>query len=189
MDKPKILVILGSIREGRAGEKVARWFMEAMKGNTDAELELADLKDYPLPMFADKVSPFERGANPHPNPQVQKWLDKVKEADGYVIISAEYNHGIPSALKNALDYPFVEWHGKPIGFVAYGGVAGGARVVEALRLVSAELSMYSVREAVYIPFIWAAFDEQGNLANAEMHAKTATVIVDKVGKLAVKLKS
>ena len=172
MNKPKILVILGSIREGRAGEGVAKWFMEAVRSIDSAELEFVDLKDWPMPMFADAQSPSMR-TGPHPNPMVQKWLDKVAGADGYIIITPEYNHSFSSVLKNALDYPYKEWNEKPIGFVGYGGFAGGARAVEHLRQVAGELRMYAVRDQVLIPVVWAAFDEKGNLLNAATHEKNA----------------
>jgi NAD(P)H-dependent FMN reductase len=187
MAKPKIHVILGSIREGRAGEKVARWFMNAFKDNESAELELIDLKDFPLPMYAD-ATPSSMRQGPHQNPDVQKWLEKVEQADGYIIITPEYNHGYSSVLKNALDYPYKEWHDKPVGFVSYGGLAGGARAVEQLRQVVAELHMIDVRDQVLIPTVWSAFDQDGNLQNTEMHLKNAKLVVEKVAKLAVQLK-
>jgi len=187
MNKPKIHVILGSIREGRAGVNVAKWFMEAMKDYKDAELELVDLKDYPLPLFDDAVLPGMRQGL-HKNPAVQKWLDKVNSADGYIIITPEYNHGYPSALKNALDFPYKEWGNKAVGFVSYGGGAGGGRAVEQLRQVAGELHLYDVRDQVLIPMIWSAFDKDGKLLNADIHIKTALAVTDAVTKLSVQLK-
>lgn len=188
MEKPKIHVILASIREGRAGEKVAKWFMDTVAGFEGADLELVDLRDYPLPMFADAESPSSRQGR-HKLPEVQRWIDKVAEADGYIILTPEYNHGYSSALKNALDYPYKEWNGKAIGFVGYGGSAGGARAVEQLRQVAGELQMYDVRPQVTITIVWTAFDEQGKLKNSEMHDKNAHMVAEAVAKLAAQLKS
>lgn len=187
MEKPKIAVVLGSIREGRNGEKVAKWFMEALKTNEHAELELLDLLEYPMPLFADATPPSMRqGA--HANPAVQKWLDKVAAADGFIIITPEYNHGTSSALKNAIDYAYTEWNGKPVGFVSYGGLAAGSRAVEQLRQVAVELQMIPVREQVMIPLVWQAFDANGVLEHADSLAKSADVMVAKVAGLAGKLK-
>ncbi|MEK7593585.1 MAG: NAD(P)H-dependent oxidoreductase [Patescibacteria group bacterium] len=188
MNKQKIHIILGSIREERLGEKVASWFMNTVKDTENADLELVDLRDFPLPLFADAIPPSVR-QGPHKNPGVQKWLDKVDEASGFIIISPEYNHSISSALKNAIDYPYKEWNNKPVGFVSYGSLAGGSRAVEHLRQIAADLQMYDVREQVLIPNIWAAFDENGNLANAETHKKNAKAMLEKVIKLAIQLKS
>lgn len=187
MNKPKIQVILASIREGRAGEKVAAWFMDAVKNNQSADLELVDLKDYPLPMFADSDAVRHREGQ-HPIAVVQKWIEKISAADGYIFITPEYNHGYSSALKNALDYTYKPWNNKSVAFVSYGGGAGGSRAVEQLKNVGVELQMHSIHDQVVIPMIWSAFDTQGKLANSEAHAKTANAVVDKVAALALKLK-
>ena len=188
MSKPKIHVILGTIREGRAGIKVANWLMGALKEQVAADFELIDLIDHPLPMYADAVSPsYRQGV--HPIAEVQKWLDKTAEADGYIMITPEYNHSISSVLKNSIDYVGKEWHEKPVGFVSYGAFAGGARAVEHLRQIVGELRMYDVRDQVVIPVIWAAFNEQGELAEAERHGQTAVVMANKVVELATKLKA
>lgn len=188
MEKPTIAVILGSIREGRAGEKVAKWFMEALKENVHAHLELVDLREYPLPLFADATPPSMRQGL-HPNADVQKWLEKIAAADGFVIITPEYNHGYPGPLKNAIDYAYAEWNGKPVGFVSYGGLAAGSRAVEQLREVVVELQMIPVREQVMIPLVWQAFDSSGMPEHADSLAKTANDMVAKVAELAGKLKA
>lgn len=186
MNKPKIKVILGSTREGRSGEKVANWVMKSLQAETTAEVSLLDLKDYPLPFFADPVPPSVRQGI-HPLPEVQKWIDQVGEANGFIIITPEYNHSFSAVLKNALDYPFKEWHDKPVGFVSYGGAAGGTRAVEQLRQVVGEMRMFDVRDQVAIPLVWMAFDEAGNLQNAESHEKNLKLVFNKVVELANKL--
>ncbi len=186
MNKPKIKVILGSIREGRSGEKVSTWLMQTLQSNTTAELSLIDLRDYPLPMYADAIPPTMRQGS-HPIALVQKWLDEIASADGLIIVTPEYNHSFSSALKNALDYIAREAADKPVGFVSYGGGAGGARAVEQLRQVVGELRMYDVRDQVAIPMIWAAFDEAGSLQNVDMHEKNAKLMFSKVVELAQKL--
>jgi NAD(P)H-dependent FMN reductase len=187
MKQPKIAVILGSIREGRAGEQVANWLLPVLKGAGTAEIELLDLREYPLPMFADPGHPAMRqGA--HPNPEVQRWLEKLDAADGFVFVTPEYNHGYSSALKNAIDYGAKEWYGKPLGFVSYGGLAGGARAVEQLRQVAGELRMYDVRDAVVITLVNTAFAADGTLSHEEGHRKNALAMLENVVSLAAKLR-
>jgi len=86
----------------------------------------------------------------YPNNDVQKWANKVAEADGYIIVSPEYNHGYPAVLKNAFDHIYPEWNNKPVGFVSYGN-AGGARAIEQLRQVVVELQMAPIKHAIHIP--------------------------------------
>ena len=86
---------------------------------------------------------------PSQNPVAQRWQKKVAEFDGFIFVTAEYNHSISAVLKNALDYAYPEWVKKPAGFVGYGSV-GGARAIEQLRLVLAELQMATIRTGVYI---------------------------------------
>lgn len=188
MSTPNILVILGTIRPNGNGHRVANWFMKNVASVQNGTFELVDLRDFPLPLFADAVNPSMREGT-HENPEVQKWLDKVNAADGYIFITPEYNHSYSSALKNALDYPFKEWHNKPVGFVGYGAVAGGARAVEHLRQVVAELAMYDIREQILIPEVWATFDEQGNPKHHESLSQLAVTIATKVADLAAKLKA
>lgn len=187
MNKPQIKIILASIRESRAGARVAEWFVPLAQKNDQAEFELLDLRDYPMPLFADAEPPITR-QGPHADPAVNHWLEKIEAADGFIVITPEYNHGYPSALKNAYDYGYKEWNGKPIGFVGYGGAAGGARSVEQQRQVVAELRMYDVRDQVLIPFIWAAFDENGRLQNEDAHANNAKLVIDSVVDLAIRLR-
>lgn len=189
MNKPKIQVILGSIREGRNGEKVANWFMKAVKDLEEVDIELVDLKDYPLPLLDDEITPTGRGEDKHPKPEVQKWLDKISEADGYIFITPEYDHSVPGTFKNAVDYGNkFEWGEKPIGFVGYGAAGGGSRAIEHWRQIIAEIGMYDIREQILIINVWAAFNEQGDLLeHSDGQIETARTMTQKVGALAQKL--
>jgi len=154
--KPHILVILGSTREGRIGEKVAAWLLRKLDARTEAEFELVDLRDHPLPIY-------EGPSGDRPSPAVERWKEKVAAADGYIVVTPEYNHGYPAGLKSALDHAYAEWNRKPMAFVSYGGHAAGYRSVEQLRLVAVELQLVPIREQVGIQSPWAAFDEDGEL--------------------------
>jgi NAD(P)H-dependent FMN reductase len=149
MSKPKIGIVIGSTREGRFGDKPANWIYEIAKARGDIEVELIDLRDFPLPFFDEPASPAWA---PSRSEVAQKWQKKVASLDGFVFTAAEYNRGPTAVLKNAIDYAYNEWNKKAIGFVGYGGV-GGARAVEQLRLHAVELQMAPVRAGVHI--VWA----------------------------------
>ncbi len=145
----KILVILGSTREGRYSEKPARWILGQLNGAPGINAELVDLRDWPLPFFNAPVSP-SWSSGPPSDPLVAAWSAKIASADGFVLVAPEYNHGYTAVLKNALDWLYREWNQKPVAFVSYGGV-GGARAVEQLRQVAVELKMAPTRTAVHVP--------------------------------------
>src|SRR5258707_837668 len=127
----KLAVILGTVREGRHTEKLAKWVLEEAKKLPDTQVELLDLKDYPMPFFDEPVSP-RFNPNRQPKPEVKKWLDKLQEQDAFVVVTPEYNHSIPGVLKNSLDY--IDWQvsKKPFAIVSHGS-AGGARAAGHLK--------------------------------------------------------
>ncbi|MDF2727665.1 MAG: putative NADPH-dependent reductase [Nitrososphaera sp.] len=162
----KIAIILGSTRPGRNGEAVARWVYEIAKKRIDAEFEFVDIKDFNLPLLDEPVPPSQ---GQYSKEHTKRWSAKIDSFDGYIFVTAEYNHGIPGALKNAIDFLYQEWNNKTAGFVSYGS-AGGVRSVEHLRLVMAELQIADVRAQVtlslftdfenFTKFKPAAFQEQ-----------------------------
>jgi NAD(P)H-dependent FMN reductase len=151
MSKPKIAVVIGSTRATRFGDKPAEWIANIAKARGDLDIEIVDLRDYPLPFF-DEVSSSLYA--PSKSEVAQRWQKKVAEFDGFIVSAAEYSRGPTASLKNALDYAYTEWNRKPISFVGYGGV-GGARAIEQLRLNAVELQMVPARNAVHI--VWADF--------------------------------
>lgn len=145
---PHIQVILASVRRGRFGEKPAAWLMDRLSTRSDLSAELIDLRDHPLPIF-DQPAPPARTLREYPDEEIARWGRTIDRADGYMVITPEYNHGYPASLKNALDYVFPELNRKPIAFVGYGNV-GGARAIEQLRLVAVEFEMAPLRHAIHI---------------------------------------
>lgn len=143
-----IQVILGSTRQNRFGDKPAHYILGELQKRPNVRAELVDLRDWPMPFFDHPVSPMR--AKISEPAIIPRWAAKVGEADAYVIVTPEYNHGYPAVLKNALDWVYTEWTKKPVGFVGYGST-GGARAIEQLRQVVIELEMVPIREALHIP--------------------------------------
>ncbi|MBI3046663.1 MAG: NAD(P)H-dependent oxidoreductase [Candidatus Harrisonbacteria bacterium] len=163
MDNLKIKIILGSTRQSRFSDKPGAWILAEASKKEEVSAELLDLRDYPMPFYDDSVSPAMIKDGAYSNEVVKKWAVKIKDADAFIIVTPEYNHGISGVLKNALDSVYAEWNNKPVCFVSYGSV-GGARSVEQLRLVTIELQMAPVRNAVHImggP--WNLLEENGKL--------------------------
>jgi NAD(P)H-dependent FMN reductase len=142
----KIAIIIGSTRPGRNGEAVAKWVYEIVQKRRDAEFELVDIKDFNLPLLDEPVPPM---MGQYSKPHTKAWAARIGSFDAYVFVVPEYNHGINGALKNAIDFLFAEWNNKAAGFVSYGG-ASGARAVEQLRLVLAEMQIATVRNQVLL---------------------------------------
>ncbi len=142
----KIALILGSTRDARFAPIPAEWLLAQAASRSDVQLELVDLKDFDLPLFNERAS---NAWMPSADPRAVAWQQRIGEFDGYIVVTAEYNHSITGALKNAFDQAYVEWAHKPIGFLAYGGV-GGARAVEHARNIAVELQMVPVRTGVHI---------------------------------------
>jgi len=137
-------IILGSTRPNRNGEAVAKWVLEQTKSRTDASYELVDIKDYDLPLLDEPIPPSQ---GKYSQPHTKRWAEKIASFDAFVFVTPEYNHSTSGALKNAIDFLYREWNNKAAGFVSYGS-AGGARAVEALRLIMAEIQIADVRAQV-----------------------------------------
>jgi NAD(P)H-dependent FMN reductase len=137
-------IILGSTRPNRNGEAVAKWVFEQTKSRTDASYELVDIKDFDLPLLDEPIPPSQ---GKYSQPHTKRWAEKIASFDAFVFVTPEYNHSTSGALKNAIDFLYREWNNKAAGFVSYGS-AGGARAVEALRLIMAEIQIADVRAQV-----------------------------------------
>ena len=140
----RVGIVLGSTRPGRNGEAVARWAFDEAKKRSDAEFELLDVQQFALPLLDEPIPP---SAGRYSREHTKAWAAKIASLDAFVFVTAEYNHSVPAALKNALDYLYAEWNNKAAGFVSYGS-AGGARAVEHLRGILAELQVATVRSQV-----------------------------------------
>jgi NAD(P)H-dependent FMN reductase len=146
-----LAIIIGSTREGRFGGVVAEWFISQAWLRDDMTLDVIDLAEVDLPPAYPR----------RPGPAVEAYTGRIDRADAFVVVTPEYNHGYPASLKQAIDLAHVEWQAKPVGFVSYGGMAGGLRAVEQLRQVFAELHAVTVRDTVSFHMAHAQFDESG----------------------------
>ena len=155
----KVLVILGTVREGRAGKAVADWFMTyTEKFKTHADFELVDLAEVNLPFMNEPVPP-RMGMEPK-HEHSKAWARRISSADAFVFITPEYNHGLSPVLKNALDYLFQEWKDKPAALVGY-GAEGALLSMAQLLPVMEYLGLRVLETQLGITKIWEALDEEG----------------------------
>jgi NAD(P)H-dependent FMN reductase len=161
----RLQIIIGSTRPTRAADKVTPWVIERANNHPAFDVEVLDLRDWPLPIFAEHLGTVGDFSDPtYSEPIVRRWNRKIKEADAYLVITPEYNHSVPGVLKNAIDSVWVSFafRNKPIVAVGYsGGIAGGVRAIEHLAQIAIEAEMVPLRTAVVIPQVAEAFDELG----------------------------
>ena len=172
---PDLKIILGSNRPGRFAEQPGTWLLEQGKKIEGATFELIDLAEVNLP-FLDEPVPALSGTYQHEHSK--SWSRSVAEADGFVFVTPEYNHGYTPVLKNAIDYLYHEWKHKPVAFLSYGAAAGGARAVDQLRAVVGHLSMYDITEHVILPDYYAHKDDSGQYQFSERHEGAARAMLD-----------
>lgn len=170
----KIQIILGSTRPGRFSAELLPWLKEAVNETAGFTYEVLDLRDYALPFYDSSISAASVKDGQYTNAEVHRFAAKIAEADAYVIVAPEYNHGYTAVLKNALDSIYAEWNNKAVGFIAYGSVGGG-RVVEQLRQVAIELQLAPIRNAVHIQAPWLLRDEAGKLKDGVLDAYTGSL--------------
>ena len=176
MAKPKIGIVVGSTRPNRFADKPTQWIEKIARARGDIDVEVLDLRDYPLPFFDEAVSP---AWGPSQNEVALKWQKKVAELDGFIFIAAEYNRGPTAVLKNAIDYAYNEWNKKAVTFVGYGGV-GPARAVEQLRLNAVEVQMAPTRTAVLMPDFVAVLQQGKKLEEFDHLNQGAQQMLDQL---------
>ena len=167
-NKPKIALIIGSTRTHRFADIPAAWMKAQADARGDMDVEVVDLRDFPMPLFDE---PASNAYMPTSNAVAIEWQKKIASFDGYIFVVAEYNHSVTAVLKNALDYAAVEWARKPMAAIAYGSM-GGARALEHLRGIAVEAQMVPVRNAVHIGGgdfwkVHPGMGGSGNLADIE----------------------
>ncbi len=171
----RIGVIVGSVRPGRFADTVAQWFVSEISRRDDMDVHVIDLSEPAL------VAELKLSLDPSGVPEGTPGLaERIGGLDGFVVVTPEYNHGYPASLKLAVDHVHAEWRAKPVGFVSYGGMAGGQRAVEQLRQVFAELHTVTLRDTVSFHMAWERFDENGRPYDEDGPAKAAAVLLDQL---------
>lgn len=177
MAQPHLQIIVGSTRPGRMGGAVGTWFHELAVRHDRFDVELINLFDVDLPLL-DEPRPAGRG--PYTETHTQQWSRTISAGSGYVFVVPEYNHGYNAATKNVLDFLNEEWRHKPVGFVGYGGSAGGVRAVQALTPVVVALGMRPLARSVHIPMINRAVTDDGTLRADERRDNSARLLLDEL---------
>lgn len=172
----KVGIIVGSTREGRVSPQVAQWVLEKGKDRIDLALELVDIKDFELPFLGTADVPA-----------IGQWKATIDRLDGFIFITAEYNHSIPASLKNALDLAKEEWANKPAGIVSYGSL-GGARATEHLRGIVSELQMADVRSHTALS-MFTDFEKWSVFKPSDVHLANLTSMFEQVSQWGNALKS
>ena len=161
----KLLVIVGSTRPNRAADSVLPWVVKTAEAHGKFQVEVADLRDWPLPHFEEHWGTIGDINDPtYSDPIVKAWNNKVKSADSFIVITPEYNHSIPGVLKNAIDTVWLSFgfRNKPVAAVGYaGGQSGAIRAVEHLAQIVIEADAVPLRNTVIIPSVGTAFDADG----------------------------
>ncbi|MDN3519392.1 NAD(P)H-dependent oxidoreductase [Aquisalimonas lutea] len=163
-DRTRIAVIYGSTREGRLCDTVAGWVVRQALARPDFEVDVIDP--------AGRAS--HAGTTQHAVDSVQQQVDA---ADGFIVVTPEYNHSYPAPLKALIDSFKREWQAKPVAFVSYGGGAGGTRAVEHLRQVFTELHAVGIRDGVIFPGVWSQFDDDGEPVHRERAEDSARTML------------
>jgi NAD(P)H-dependent FMN reductase len=166
----RVALIIGSTRQGRFAPTVAQWFADLAGRREDLAIDVVDLAEAQLPDTLTNT----------PGPKVETLSQRLSVAEAFVVVTPEYNHSFPAPLKNAIDWYSKEWRAKPIAFVSYGGLAGGLRAVEQLRLVFAELHAVTIRDTVSFHGVWSQFDAAGRLQNSDGSEKAAKAMLDQL---------
>lgn len=166
----KILLVLGTAREGRKSEKVFNYVLNVLKTREDIEIETADVREYPQSKTEGLAEELRAD-----------WKNKVDNADGLIFVSPEYNHGYPGELKMLIDNAYKEYNGKPVGICGVSdGPLGGARMAEQLKLVLSAAQVIPINAAVYFASVNDIFEDNGSLQNADYYEKRVRGMVDEI---------
>lgn len=172
---PKLYVITVSTRPGRAGVPLSSWILDRARAHGGFDVELVDLRDENLPMFDEPRHPRLRD---YEHEHTRRWSAKIDAADAFIFVTPEYDHGTPPSLINALVYLVQEWAHKPVGFVSYGGPAGGTRAVQMVKSMMASLKLVVLLESVMAPLFTQSIDAEGVFRASELQETHARAMLD-----------
>jgi len=169
----KLVIISASVRDGRNSHRVALYFKSYLEENSLAESEILDLKSYNFPLFAERLK-YQK----EPLASVSAFAEKVRNADGVIIITPEYNGGYPASLKNVIDLLTDELYKKPVAICTVSdGNFGGTQVLTSLQFTLWKMKVWTVNAMFPVPRVAQSFDENGVAADKEASDKRAAVFV------------
>lgn len=157
----RLALIYGSARQKRFGDKVMAWAQSSINQHQEFDAEILDPRDFFTVVENDSTNGRD----------VSLLAKRIEQADAFIIVTPEYNHGYPAHLKMLIDSAYFEWNAKPVAFISYGGLSGGIRAVEQLRQVFAELHAVTIRDSVSFANVWDQFDQQGKLIRSQRAEK------------------
>jgi len=163
-----ITVIYGSVRPNRQGIRVARYLVKQLQ-QRDHAVALIDPLEQPLPLLDKMYKQYEAGKAPE---VLEKLAETLRNSDAFVLVSGEYNHSVPPAMKNLLDHFQKEYFWKPSAIACYSaGSFGGVRAAVHLRVICGELGMPSIPSLFPVPKVQEAFDELGEPHDERWHKR------------------
>lgn len=169
----KVVIISASVREGRKSHRVALYFKSYLEENRLAETEILDLKSYDFPLFSERLK-YQKA----PLAAASEFAEKVRHADGVIIITPEYNGGYPASLKNVVDLLTDEWNKKPVAICTVSdGNFGGTQVITSLQFSLWKMKAWTVNAMYPVPRVSQSFDENGVAADKEAADKRAAGFV------------
>jgi NAD(P)H-dependent FMN reductase len=186
MLEPRLMIVIASVRPGRVGLPVAEWFEGRARAFGEFEIDVADLQEIGLPFMDEPNHPRLRQ---YTQQHTKDWSARVDRADAFALVTPEYNYGVAPALKNAIDYLHWEWAYKPVGFVSYGGVSAGTRAAQMAKQVLSSLRVYTVTDAVSIPFVRNFLDDDERVEANETMEQAADAMLRELRRTAEALRA
>lgn len=171
-----IVIISSSVRTGRKSHRVALFFKNYVEKTGKATAEIADLNMYQFPVFNERLK-FQQ----NPLPGAIDFAQKIKSADAVIIVTPEYNGGIPASLKNAIDLLTDEWHKKPVAISTVSdGQFGGSQVIISLQFSLWKIKALTVPAMFPVPKVHEVFDENGEPFDRDAAEKRAKAFIDEI---------
>ena len=168
-----IAILSASVRNGRKSHRVALYFKNYLEENGLANVNIIDLKEYQFPLFDERLSNF-----PNPTSQMLAFSEAIKQADGIILVTPEYNGGYPASLKNAIDLLYPEWKRKPIAIsTVSAGPFAGTQVITSIQFSLWKIGALTIPAMFPVPTIEKSFDENGTPSDPEATNKRASVFV------------
>jgi NAD(P)H-dependent FMN reductase len=184
---PTLGVVIASVREGRGGLAVAKWFFEIARSQGAFDASMIDLKEVDLPLLKEPAHPRLRQ---YTDEKTKAWSATVASVDAFVFVTPEYNFSTPPALLNALDHLYMEWNYKAAGLVSYGGVSGGMRSAQMTRQILTAFKIVPLVEAVALPSYTKLIDaDSGTFTPGDAAEKAAAVMLKELARWTAALAS